>query len=280
MAEYEYHDDIDSRNHSGPRPERPTSITLHWWGDPDHFSDAPDAKEAQQIALYLSREDGSSSAHYTTTAGHVWCIVDPDNVAWHAGNWQGNLTSIGIEVDPDLQAGTYETLAQLVVDIWRVYGQLPLMRHRDWKATACPGPLDVARVNRRANELWNGEAPKNPTKPTKPKPEKPAGDRPDIRALQRAVGAVGDNLWGPDTEKRTKAVRYAARFHGSRFPYGVRYTQRIVGTYVDGVWGKNSGAAHDATVKRVQRALKVRADGIWGKVTDAAYLEVRKGARG
>lgn len=276
---YKYHTDIDSRNHSGRRPNKPTSITLHWWGDPDHFSNAPDVKEAEGIAKYLSRDDGDSSAHYVVTAGNVWCIVDPDLVAWHAGNWGGNLASIGIETDPDLQDGTYETLAELVVDLWRVYGRLPLKRHRDWKATACPGPLDVARVLRRANELWKGEPPKKPTKPTKPTKPKPLPAKPDIRPLQVAVHAVGDNVWGPDTERRTLAVRYASNLHGVEFPYGVKLAQSAVGTRMDNVWGDDSRDAHDAAVKRVQRALGVTVDGVWGDETDAAYLKMRKAAR-
>lgn len=280
MAGYKYHTDIDSGTHSGRRPNKPTSITFHWWGDPDHFSNEVDTDEAVNIAKYLSRPNGDSSAHYVVTGGHVWCIVDPDLVAWHAGNWTGNLTSIGIETDPDLQDETYETLAQLVVDLWRVYGRLPIKRHRDWSATACPGPLDVARVLRRANELWRKPAPTKPTRPTKPTKPKPLPAKPDIRQLQRAVGTPADNVWGPDTERRTLAVRYASNLHGVEFPYGVRFAQRAVGTLADNKWGDNSRDAHDAAVKRIQRALGVTVDGIWGEKTDAAYLKVRRAAIG
>lgn len=277
---YKYHNDIDSPNHSGKRPHKPTSITLHWWGDPDHFSNEADTKEASGIAKYLSREGGSSSAAFVVTAGNVWCIVDPDNIAWHAGYWPGNLTSIGIETDPDLQKGTYETLAELVADLWRVYGKLPLRRHRDWKATQCPGPLDVARVTRRANELFNAKPDAKPATKPKPKPTPPKGDKPDVRALQGAVRAVKDNIWGEDTEKRLRAVRYASKLHGSKFPYGVKYTQKVVGTLADGIWARQSAAAHDATVEKIQKALGVKVDGIWGQETDAAYLEIRKAAIG
>jgi hypothetical protein len=280
MTGYKYHNDIDSSLHSGRRPAPPASITLHWWGDPDHFSDAPDVVEPEKIAHYLSREDGDSSAHYVTTAGQVWCIVDPDLIAWHAGNWTGNLQSIGIEVDPDLQAGTMETLALLVVDLWRVYGRLPLVRHRDWKATQCPGPLDVAGVLKRANELWKEPTPAKPTKPRKPTRPKPLPAKPDVRALQKAVGTAADNVWGPDTDMRLRAVRYAARLHESAFPYGVRYAQGVVGAFPDGVWGPESGDMHDVVVARVQRALGVTVDGVWGEKTDAAYLKVRSAAIG
>jgi hypothetical protein len=276
---YKHHTDIDSPNHSGRRPAPPTSITLHWWGDPDHFSDAPDVKDAQGIVKYLCRAGGNSSAHDVVTAGHVYTIVDPDNIAWHAGVWSGNVKSIGIETDPDLQDGTYETLAELVADYWRVYGRLPLVRHRDWKATACPGPLDVARVLRRANELWRNPPKKGSHKP-KPATPKPLPAKPDIRAFQRALRAVPDNVWGEDTENRARAVRYASQLHGEAFPEGVRYAQAVVNTLIDGVWGTQSAAAHDATTARVQGAMGVKVDGIWGKVTDQAYLDLRAAAIG
>lgn len=275
---YKHHTDMDSPNHSGRRPAPPTSITLHWWNDPDKFSDAADLEDADAVARYLCRDGGNSSAHDVVTAGHVRTIVDPDNIAWHAGVWAGNLKSIGIEVDPDLQDGTYETVAELVADYWRIYGRLPLVLHRDWKATACPGTLDRGRILRRANELW-----RNPPKrgSHKPKPAEPVkGSKPDIRAFQRALGAVTDNIWGEDTENRARAVRYAAKLHGTKFPHGVKYAQAIVRTLVDGVWGMQSGAAHDATVARVQAALGVKVDGIWGEKTDAAYLELRAVAIG
>lgn len=275
---YKHHTDMNSPNHSGRRPAPPTSITLHWWGDPDHFSDEADADDAQAVAKYLCREGGNSSAHDVVTAGHVFTIVDPDNIAWHAGVWAGNLQSIGIETDADLQDGTYETLAELVADYWRIYGRLPIVRHRDWKATACPGTLDVNRVVRRANELY-----RNPPKrgSHKPRPTPPREDaKPDIRAFQRAIGTRADNIWGEDTENRARAVRYASKMHGETFPYGVRYAQQVVKTLVDGLWGQQSAAGHDATVARMQAALGVKVDGIWGPVTDEAYLNLRAAAIG
>jgi hypothetical protein len=276
---YKHHTDIDSPNHSGRRPRPPESITLHWWGDPDHFSDEADTKDAEAVARYLCRDGGNSSANDVVTAGNVYTIVDPDNIAWHAGVWAGNLTSIGIEVDADLQVGTYETLAELVADYWRAYGRLPLVRHRDWKATACPGTLDVARVLRRANELFKTPPKKTSHKP-KPAPVKPLPAKPDIRAFQRALHAVPDNIWGEDTENRARAVRYASKLHGVTFPSGVQYAQNIVVTLQDGIWGAQSEAAHDATVARCQGAMGVEVDGIWGPVTDQAYLDLRAAAIG
>lgn len=85
-----------------------------------------------------------------------------------------------------------------------------------------------------------------------------------------------DNLWGPDTSKRLHAVRMASSLHGERFPYGVEYTQRIVGTADDGEWGDQSKTAHDRTVAQLQRALGVHDDGVWGPITEAAFQRARK----
>lgn len=101
----------------------------------------------------------------------------------------------------------------------------------------------------------------------------------EVWSLQGAVRtpiAGRDNLWGPDTDKRLRAVQQASEFAGPRFPYGVEYTQRVVGTHDDGKWGDKSQSAHDATVSAVQRSLGVHDDGVWGTNTDRAYRAARR----
>lgn len=89
-----------------------------------------------------------------------------------------------------------------------------------------------------------------------------------VKAVQKAVRAVQDGIVGPDTRKRVEAVRRSSKWGGKRFPYGVRYTQSVVGTYPDGVWGAKSRAAHDVTTANVQRAVGAVADCIWGNDTE------------
>ena len=71
----------------------------------------------------------------------------------------------------------------------------------------------------------------------------------DIKHLQRAVGAVVDDIWGADTDKRIRVVMAASSYAGTTFPFGVKYAQTVVGARADGFWGDNSRAAHDETVK-------------------------------
>jgi hypothetical protein len=108
-----------------------------------------------------------------------------------------------------------------------------------------------------------------------------AGDL-KVWKLQRAVRTPAsgrDNLWGPDTDKRLRAVQQASELLGPRFPYGVKYTQDVVGVRATGKWGDRSRAAHDAAVVAVQRALGVAVNGVWGPDTDHAYQVARKAYR-
>ena len=80
------------------------------------------------------------------------CIVDPANIAWHAGNWVGNQTSIGIECDPRCRDEDYDVIAELVAELRKTYGDLPLRPHNSWTSTSCPGNYDLGRIDRMARE--------------------------------------------------------------------------------------------------------------------------------
>ena len=100
----------------------------------------------------------------------------------------------------------------------------------------------------------------------------------NIIEIQRILGAVQDNILGTDTEKRMCAVIKASSWGGIEFPWGVAYTQQVVGTTPDGVWGDASMAAHDRVVEALQRALGVDDDGIWGPETWAAWERLARTA--
>ena len=100
------------------------------------------------------------------------------------------------------------------------------------------------------------------------------GDKVTV-ALQAAVRASQDMVWGPDTDRRLQLVRAASKLGGVTFPQGVAETQRVVGTPDDDDWGDASRAAHDATVEAIQVALGVKKDHVWGPKTDAAFAAAR-----
>lgn len=100
----------------------------------------------------------------------------------------------------------------------------------------------------------------------------------DVTALQAAVGAIADNVIGPDTTKRIYAVVAASSWGGRQFPFGVEYVQQVIGAEPDGIWGDASDEAHDRVVGNLQRAVGVLVDEVYGPVTNNAINAALAGA--
>ena len=132
-----------SPNYSSGRPYGDVdSITIHHWG--------VDGQSHQNVVNYLCREDGDSSAHYVASAGRVTQLVHDYDRAWHAGPG-GNPRSIGIECRPEMTDGDVATVIGLIQAIRAEHGPLPIVGHRDWMSTDCPG-----RWYSHLSELSNG----------------------------------------------------------------------------------------------------------------------------
>jgi len=113
-----------------------------------------------------------TSAHYGVGQNNnVDQYVSEDNIAWHAGNWPANCTSIGIEnvnssgaPEWNVADSTFNTLVELVRDIATRRGLLPLVvgknlfPHKSFVATACPMKLE-ARLQELADAVNNGSSP-------------------------------------------------------------------------------------------------------------------------
>lgn len=120
-----------SPNYSSGRPYGDVdSITIHHWG--------VDGQSHQNVVNYLCRDDGDSSAHYVASAGRVTQLVHDYDRAWHAGPG-GNPRSIGIECRPEMTDGDVATVIGLIRAIRAEHGPLPIVGHRDWMSTDCPG---------------------------------------------------------------------------------------------------------------------------------------------
>ena len=119
-----------------------TGITIHWWGNPvgQTFDGIVDW-------FCNPRSSVTTSAHYVAEAGRVACIVNPDDVAWHAGDWGANVATIGIECNPRATDADYQTIGELVAYLRGIYGNVPLYPHRHWTQTTCPGVYDVDRID-------------------------------------------------------------------------------------------------------------------------------------
>lgn len=118
-------------------------IVLHHWGERGQTHDGV-------LAFFCATGPGNTSAHYVASAGRINCIVSDSDVAWHGGSWPVNLRSIGIECRPEATDGDYATVAELIRTLRGRYGDLPLSKHRDYYATACPGVWDLDRLDRLA----------------------------------------------------------------------------------------------------------------------------------
>lgn len=167
------------------RNSKITGITCHWWA-------RPTGQNPEGIVSWLCDKRAGTSAHYVVSEGTVWCIVDPDRRAWHAGNSRANHTQIGIELDPNMsrRAATEKTAAALIADLRAVYGNLPLSPHKRWTSTECPGNWDLGRLDRLARGVKPGVSGGGATVPApKPKPAVKDGK------------LVVDGRWGVATSK-------------------------------------------------------------------------------
>lgn len=117
---------------------KPTHILVHYTSG---------KKTAEGAALanckYFNRETAGASAHFFIDSGYtIWQSVSLNDTAWHAGNWNMNQRSIGIEV---CSAGEFtkaeiERLTWLVQYLMDKY-DIPasrVIRHYDVTGKKCP----------------------------------------------------------------------------------------------------------------------------------------------
>ena len=133
------------------------TIVIHHWGvDGQRFDD---------VCRFFQNGPGTS-AHYVVEAGKCAQLVELKDIAWHAGDWNANARSIGIECRPEMSDEDFETLARVIADIETYYGKsFYIHGHKDYFNTACPGryydQLDhlIDRVNEIKAGIDNAPAP-------------------------------------------------------------------------------------------------------------------------
>lgn len=175
---YQYETQFDSPNYT-PNAETASvwgvsrqirEIAIHWWDDP--------SKNPTFEGVVAHFQDASSqvSAHYvaTGTGRRVACLVSPEDNAWATDG--ENPYSIAIECDPRCRDEDYDVVAELIADIRSAYGDLPLVPHRQFWSTTCPGNWDLTRLDQIArtkvsHDQWgavtnvDNSTPSNPTAP-------------------------------------------------------------------------------------------------------------------
>jgi Negative regulator of beta-lactamase expression len=133
-----------SQDREGLEPDR---IVIHHWGS--------DGQSHDGVVDFFTRGPGSgTSAHYVVSGGRITQICHDYDTAYHAGNWQINLRSIGIECRPEASEDDVRTVAELVRRIRSEWGPLPLTVHSDYYPTACPGRYHnlIDRINQLSQE--------------------------------------------------------------------------------------------------------------------------------
>ena len=249
------------------RNRKIAGITCHWWG-------RPTGQNPEGIVSWLCDKRAGTSAHYVVSENTVWCIVDPDRRAWHAGNSTANHTQIGIELDPNQsrRAATEKTAAALIADLRSVYGNLPLSPHRRWTSTECPGNWDLGRLDRLARGVKPGVSGGGTSAPKPSKPaSKPAKGKVEVdgrwgretsKAVQKILGVKQDGRMGPDTYKALQKHLGGSVIDGLIENQSYRPTELGNGIGPHGWEFTGRGSKGSATIRRLQRHVGVNADGI------------------
>lgn len=118
-------------------------IVIHWMNGTLLGTDA------------VFKKPNGTSAHYGIENNLIHQYVKEGHVAYHAGNYEMNQRSIGIEhsADPNREASeqTYQTSAALISEICARYS-IPIDREHIIKhsevprATQCPGTINIDRL--------------------------------------------------------------------------------------------------------------------------------------
>lgn len=189
-------------------PRNIIGITIHHW---DRKDLRPQWAAVLGVLTNDYRNPGSRgvSAHFAVETGRAACLVSPENAAWHAGNPQGNAQTIGLELNPDESAGTYQTAAELIAWLWKNY-DIPhtLFPHNYWTGTDCPGDYDLARLRRMAEaelvKLNNPPKPKPAPKPTPPKDAPLSAS--EVKQILSAIADVPKDVWATPVLRGGKKV--------------------------------------------------------------------------
>lgn len=128
----------------GRQATRVDRIVIHWIG----------AGSVTSTINWFNNPNSQVSAHYLVGNNKVYQFVNELDTSWHAGNWDMNKRSIGIEHDAkpgkDLSEENYRLSGELIRDICQRWN-IPINRehiigHQDVKPTQCPGTIDIAKI--------------------------------------------------------------------------------------------------------------------------------------
>lgn len=176
------------------------TVVIHWWGDPKQNP------TAEGVVKYFETT-APTSAHFVLsgTGRVVYHLVNNTDTAYHAGDWDANCRSIGIECDPRCRDEDYDVLAELLSDLWIETGVEPILYpHRHFSPTACPGNYDIDRIDREMKVKYSAKKNPKPAAPQKqPVPAAEKLEKPII--VKMILDEV--NLWNLETNPNFQSVK-------------------------------------------------------------------------
>ena len=230
---YKLHEEFTSKNRTagnaanalwGQGNRQVQGIVIHHWGNR--------GQKFWNVVNFLCTNDTPTSAHFVIEDGLVACIVSPTDCSYHAGHAWANSHTIGLELRPEATEGDYRTAAEVIAKIRRDYNSpnLPLTPHNKWQATACPGVYDLAKLDRMARAIWNGEQSKPAPVPTpvktvsnpKPAPATKTNYVPDPHWIVER----GETM-GQIAQHYGLSVAQLARYNGIKNPNVIKVGERI-----------------------------------------------------
>lgn len=128
-----------------------SKIAIHWWGDPNTNP------SIEGVISTLCNPNRQASAHFvaTGTGRRVACLVNMPDASWATNS--ANPYTFSIECDPRCRDEDYDVVAEVIAELRSDYGDLPLVPHRNYISTACPGNYDLGRLDREARNKIAGE---------------------------------------------------------------------------------------------------------------------------
>jgi hypothetical protein len=239
-----------------------------------HYNDG-DLTTEGCYSVWQTRE---ASAHYQVESdGTVGQLVRDADTAWHAGNWDANTKSIGIECANQGDSITDEAIeswAHLVAALCKAKGLgrpqdgVNLFPHDHFSPTSCPGPLKAgttyhARAFARAGEWYDAMVVGTDAgEPSAPDAGGDASGEPsggkllldgDAGVLTWAELATQLGLSGSDADG------YLSQQYAGNRPYMANVSSAI--------WNWYRGCPGSPTVRAVQSRIgSANVDGVWGAV--------------
>lgn len=202
---------IGSPNYTQGRESKIDRIVIHWMVGTLAATDA-----------VFQNTQSNTSAHYGIENYTTHQYVNDSDTAYHAGNWNMNTRSIGIEHSAapgrDATPETLESSAQLIAAKCKEFG-IPcdrnhIIKHSEVIATQCPGTIPIDSLVARANQILNG-----------------GGEVASITTKNDAASMFAELLGrgGSDDELKTwTGIPFPDAYYGiATSPEGVAFTEQV-----------------------------------------------------